>query len=116
VLNDVVGQWTLVARWRLFVIWSLTGRWALAGSAVLGIAVGVGLILLVRHLPKSEPTRPVFKTLQEECGHSSSKTTMGVYGHLFESSSERTAAAMEQMFQRSLVTKASNVVRMGNGR
>jgi integrase len=39
------------------------------------------------------------KEIQEECGHSSYKTTMDIYGHLFESSSERTADAMQQMYR-----------------
>jgi integrase len=39
------------------------------------------------------------KEIQEECGHSSYKTTMDIYGHLFDSSSERTADAMEEMYQ-----------------
>jgi integrase len=38
------------------------------------------------------------KEIQEECGHSSYKTTMNIYGHLFESSAERTADAMEAMY------------------
>ena len=42
------------------------------------------------------------KEIQEECGHSSYKTTMDVYGHLFESSSERTSEAMEAMYNRAI--------------
>jgi hypothetical protein len=49
----VVGRWILVDRWRVFGLWTLTGRWFLAGSAVVGIVVGVGLVLLANRLPKS---------------------------------------------------------------
>jgi integrase len=50
------------------------------------------------------------KEIQEECGHSSYKTTMDVYGHLFESSSERTADAMDAMFEAARAPATSNVV------
>jgi integrase len=48
------------------------------------------------------------KEIQEECGHSSYKTTMDIYCHLFESSAERTADAMEAMYKKAQAR--SNVV------
>ncbi len=57
------------------------------------------------------------KEIQEECGHSSYKTTMDVYGHLFESSSERTGDAMVAMFQAALEVPAeSNIRKIGDAR
>ncbi len=50
------------------------------------------------------------KEIQEECGHSSYKTTMDVYGHLFESSSERTVAAMETMYEAAQTPVTTNVI------
>jgi integrase len=51
------------------------------------------------------------KEIQEECGHSSCKTTMDVYGHLFESFSERTAEAMERIYRASM-NASSNILQM----
>jgi hypothetical protein len=41
---------------------------------------------------------------------------MDIYGHLFESSSDRTADAMEAMFEQSLAAGASNLIQIGGGR
>jgi integrase len=48
------------------------------------------------------------KEIQEEAGHASYNTTMNVYGHLFDSRSEKTAEAMDAMYRQSL-TAESNV-------
>jgi integrase len=50
------------------------------------------------------------KEIQEECGHSSYKTTMDIYGHLFESSSERTAGAMEAIYQAAAKAPATSKI------
>jgi integrase len=50
------------------------------------------------------------KEIQEECGHSSYKTTMDIYGHLFESSAERTAEAMEEMYEAAQKAPASTKI------
>jgi integrase len=54
------------------------------------------------------------KEIQEECGHSSYKTTMDIYGHLFESSAERTGDAVEAMFNMAQKAPArSNITALG---
>ena len=54
------------------------------------------------------------KEIQEECGHSSYKTTMDIYGSLFESSSERTADAMEEMGRAALAApETTKIVSIG---
>jgi integrase len=50
------------------------------------------------------------KEIQEECGHSSYKTTMDIYGHLFETSAERTADAMEAMYEAARKAPATNKI------
>ncbi len=53
------------------------------------------------------------KEIQEEAGHSSYNTTMNIYGHLFESRGEKTADAMEEMYQAALkAPAASKVIRI----
>lgn len=54
------------------------------------------------------------KEIQEEAGHSSYNTTMNIYGHLFESRGEKTADAMDAMYQAALAApKTATVVRIG---
>jgi integrase len=51
------------------------------------------------------------KEIQEECGHSSITTTMNIYGHLFESLSERTADAMAEMYRAAEAAAPASKVR-----
>lgn len=50
------------------------------------------------------------KEIREERGHSSYKTTMDVYGHLFQSSVERTADGIEAMYEAAQKTPVSTRV------
>jgi len=47
------------------------------------------------------------KEIQEEAGHASYNTTINVYGHLFDSRAERTAEAMDPMYQQSLAADSN---------
>jgi hypothetical protein len=56
--DAVVNTLLSADRFYLFGKWgTVTGRWALGGVAVVAAALGVGLILLTKRLPKSEQSQ-----------------------------------------------------------
>jgi integrase len=53
------------------------------------------------------------KEIQEEAVHSSYNTIMNIYEHLFESRSEKTADAMDEMYRAALTAPAPKITRIG---